>query len=248
MSRKRDEGCCYSGLQRVVAVVRVRWHCNAVGGFIRGLLAEPLGTSRRNKGQKGRRGGGGGEGRKEAQAGPVAKRKKISSRNRSERVANVRGESTREKEKIKQAKVERDREFGRVRVFLWTRSGLLREYTIRTVLWSVNKDEDGKNYVGKTMWKDGKNYVGKTMWNEDGKTMCEKLCEKKMGKTMWEKLCGMKIRRTMWGKLCEKKMGKTMWEKLCGKMGKTMWEKLCEKKMGKTMWEKLCGKKMGKTM
>lgn len=60
-------GCCYSGLQRVVAVVRVRWHCNAVGGFVRGLPAEPLGTSRRNKVQKGRQGGR--EGEKEAQAG-----------------------------------------------------------------------------------------------------------------------------------------------------------------------------------
>lgn len=32
---------------RVVAAVCVRWHCNAVGGFVRGLPAEPLGTSRR---------------------------------------------------------------------------------------------------------------------------------------------------------------------------------------------------------
>lgn len=83
IATKRDveeegRGCCYSGLQRVVAVVRVRWHCNAVGGFVRGLLAEPLGTSRRNKARKGRLGGweGGREERKEAQAGPVAKHRK----------------------------------------------------------------------------------------------------------------------------------------------------------------------------
>lgn len=81
VAARRDfdgEGCYYSGLQSVVAVVRVRWHCNVAGGFVRGLPAEPLDTSRRNKVQKEQ-----GEG-KETQAEPVAKRreKKITSRNR----------------------------------------------------------------------------------------------------------------------------------------------------------------------
>lgn len=117
MSRKREgRGCCYSGLQRVVAAVRVRWHCDAVGGFVRGLPAEPLGTSRRNKARKGREGG------KEAQAGSWQNIEKISSRDRGERAASARARAkagTRgKKAKIKWAKVERDREFGRVRVFL----------------------------------------------------------------------------------------------------------------------------------
>lgn len=70
---EEGRGCCYSGFQRVVAVVRVRWYCNAVGGFVRGLPAEPLDTSRRNKVQKGRESGRREEG-KEAQAGLVAKK------------------------------------------------------------------------------------------------------------------------------------------------------------------------------
>lgn len=68
---QEGRGWYYSGLQRVVAVVRVRWHCNAAGGFVRGLPAEPLDTSRRNKVQKEPGGGEGNAGRES-----VAKRRK----------------------------------------------------------------------------------------------------------------------------------------------------------------------------
>lgn len=51
-TRGRREGYSYSSLQRIVAVIRIRWHCNAAGGFVQGLPTEPLDTSRRNKAQK----------------------------------------------------------------------------------------------------------------------------------------------------------------------------------------------------
>lgn len=113
---KEGRGCCYSGLQRVVAVVRVRWHCNAARGFVRGLPAEPLDTSRRNKVQKEQ-----GEG-KETQAEPVAKHRKKNNVAESGRKRQKRGAARRDRRartgKKRRVKIERDREFGKVHVSL----------------------------------------------------------------------------------------------------------------------------------
>lgn len=112
----------YSGLQRVVAVVRVRWHYNAARGFVRGLPAEPLGTSRRNTAPEER---GGRKGSAHAGRRSVAKHgKNITSRNQGESESESEARRGEEEEEIEEeeekerAKAERDREFERARVFL----------------------------------------------------------------------------------------------------------------------------------
>lgn len=83
----------YSGLQRVVAVVRVRWHYNAARGFVRGLPAEPLGTSRRNTAPEVR---GGRKGSAHAGRRSVAKHgKNITSRNQGESESEARRDEAR---------------------------------------------------------------------------------------------------------------------------------------------------------
>lgn len=105
-------------------MVRVRWHYNAARGFVRGLPAEPLGTSRRNTAPEER---GGRKGSAHAGRRSVAKHgKNITSRNQGESESEARRgevrrgeeEEVEEEEEKERAKAERDREFGRARVFL----------------------------------------------------------------------------------------------------------------------------------
>lgn len=111
----RDEDAATVACRGLLRWYCVRWHCNAVGGFVRGLPAEPLDTSRHRNKIQGREGGR--EGRKRRQD-PLQNIEKISSWDRGERAVSAGMDTRGKKARIKWTKVERDREFGRVRVFL----------------------------------------------------------------------------------------------------------------------------------
>lgn len=101
------EGCC--GGTRSLALRR--GFCSRVAGGTVGYIQAKQGTERQGGKEEGR------EGRKRRQD-PLQNIEKISSRDRGERATSAGAGARRKKAEIKRAKVERDREFGRVRVFL----------------------------------------------------------------------------------------------------------------------------------